>query len=63
MQKYVFQHYKDKGRGSQFPYAFEKDDPKLPSKRNVSSHYEEEEAHVEFASKVEEYDHHFLSSN
>ena len=47
-------------RGSQFSYVFEKDDPKLPRKRNVSSHYEEEEAHVEFVSKVEEYDHHFF---
>ena len=28
---------------------------KLPRKRKVSSHYEEEEAPVEFVSKVEEY--------
>ena len=52
------------GRGSWFPYdVFEKDDPKLPRKRKVSSYYEEEEAPVEFASKVEEYYHHFLSSD
>ena len=31
-----------------------------PSRRNVSSHYEEEEAPVEFASKVEEYYLHFF---
>ena len=42
-------------RGSQFPYVFEKDDPKLPGKRKVLSYYEEEEAPVEFVSKVEEY--------
>ena len=51
------------GRGSCFPYAFEKDDPKLPRKRKVSSHYEIEEAPVEFVSKVEEHLRHFLSSN
>ena len=44
-------------RGSQFSYVFEKDDPKLPRKRKVSSHYEEEGAHVKFGSKVEEYYH------
>ena len=42
-------------RGSLFSYVFEKDDPKLPGKRNVLSYYEEEEAPVEFVSKVEEY--------
>ena len=36
------------GRESYFPYVFEKDDPKLPGKRKVSSHYEEEEAPLEF---------------
>ena len=36
----------------------EKDDPKPP--KNISSHYEEEEAPVEFASKVEEYYLHFF---
>ena len=35
-------------RGRYFPYVFEKDDPKLPIR------YEEEEAPVEFLSKVEE---------
>ena len=34
--------------------SFEKDDPKLPIKRNVSRHYEEKEAPAEFVSKVEE---------
>ena len=43
------------GRGSQFPYVFEKDDPKLPAKRKVLSHYKTEEASVEFISKVDEY--------
>ena len=61
LQKYVFQHSKVWER--KFPYVFEKDDPKLPRKRKVSIHYEEEEAPVEFASKVEEYYHLFLSSN
>ena len=42
------------GRGSQFPYVFEKDDPQLPRKRKPSSHYMEEEARVESASKVED---------
>ena len=41
--------------GSWLSYVFEKDDPKLPRKRNVSSHYEEEKAPVEFVYKVEEY--------
>ena len=49
------------GRGSQFPYVFEKDNPNYLEK--VLSHYEEEEAPVEFVSKVEEYCRHFLSSN
>ena len=44
-------------RGNQLSYTFEKDDPKLSRKRKVSSHYEEEEAPVEFVSKVEEYYH------
>ena len=48
------------GRGSYFPYIFEKEDPKLPRKRKVSSRYEEEEAPVEFVSKVKEYYHQFL---
>ena len=42
-------------RGNQFSYVVEKDDPKLPSKRKVLNYYEEEEAPVEFVSKVEEY--------
>ena len=33
---------------------FEKDDPKLPRKRKVSSHYVEEDTPVEFVSKAEE---------
>ena len=33
----------------------EKDDPKLPRKGKVSSHYMEGEAPVEFVSNVEEY--------
>ena len=48
------------GRGSQFPYVFEKDDPKLPRKRKVSNHFEEKEASVEFVSNVEEYYDHFF---
>ena len=50
-------------RGSKLSYGFEKDDPKLPRKRNLLRQHEEEEAPVEFVSKVEEYYHHFLSSN
>ena len=42
-------------RGNQFSNVFEKDDLKLPRKRNVLSYYEEEEAPVEFISKVEEH--------
>ena len=42
-------------RGAQFSYIFEKDDPKLPRKRNVLSYYEEEEAPVKFVSKLEKY--------
>ena len=41
--------------GSQFSYVFEKDDLKVPRKRKVLSYYEEEEATVQFVSKVEEY--------
>ena len=41
-------------RGNQFPYVFEKDDPRLPS------HYEEEKTPAEFVSKVEEQYHHFF---
>ena len=47
-------------RGSYFSYVFEKDDPKLPKKRKVSRHYEEEEAPVEFVSKVAECYHQFF---
>ena len=47
-------------RGSYFSYVFEKDNPKLPRKRKVLSHYEEEEALVDFVSKVEEYYHHLF---
>ena len=42
-------------RGSQFSQVFEKDDPKLPGKRQVLNYYEEEKAPVEFVSKVEKY--------
>ena len=39
-----------------FPYVFfEKNDPKLPRKRNVPIIYEEEKAPVELVSKGEEY--------
>ena len=42
-------------RASQFPYVFfEKNDPKVPSKIKVSSHYEEGKANVEFISKVQQ---------
>ena len=41
-------------------HVFEKDDPKLSRKGTISSHCEDEEAPVEFVSKVEEYDHHFF---
>ena len=34
--------------------------PNYLKKRKVSSHYEEEEAPIEFVSKVEEYYHHFF---
>ena len=47
-------------RESQFSYVLEKYDLKLPRKRKVSSHYEEEEAPVEFVSKVKEYYLHFF---
>ena len=53
MQKYVFQHFKVRER-KLFPYVFEKDQPKLPRKRNVLSYYEKEEAPAEFVSKVGE---------
>ena len=47
-----------------FQNVFEKDDPKLTRKRKNLSHYEEEEATVEFASKIEEhYNSFFLSNN
>ena len=38
-----------------FHMFFERNDPKLPRKRNALSHYEEEEVPVEFVSKFEEY--------
>ena len=41
-------------------HVFEKDDPKLPRKGTISSHCEDEEAPVEFVSKVEECDYHFF---
>ena len=41
-------------RGSLIPYVFGKNDPKLPS------HYEEEEAPLEYLSKVEEQPHYFF---
>ena len=50
----MFLNIRKYGRGNQFLYVFEKDDPKLYRKRKVSSHYEEEEAPVEFVSKAEE---------
>ena len=43
-----------------FRRFLKKDDPKLPRKRKVSSHYEEEEAPIEFVSQVEEYLHFFI---
>ena len=52
LQKYLFQHYKVWER-KLVSYVFEKDDLKLH--RKGLSHYGEEEAAVEFASKVEEY--------
>ena len=64
MRKYVFHHYKARER-NQFPYLLEKvrvskgkldiDVSKLPKKRKVLSHYEEEEAPAEFASTVREH--------
>ena len=36
------------------------DDPRLPRKRNVSNHYEEGEAPVEFVATVEEHYHEIL---
>ena len=50
-------------RGIYFSYVFEKADRKIPGKRKFSSHYEEEEALVEFVSKVKKYYHHFLLSS
>ena len=38
------------------------DDPKAPKKRKVSSHYEEGEVPVEFASTVEEHYHQIFTS-
>ena len=49
LQKYVFHHYKVWVRK-----RIEKDDFKLPRKRKISDHFEEEEAPVKFVSKVEE---------
>ena len=60
MQKYVFQNYNIWETGSWFSYVFETDDPKLPRKRKVSSHYEDEKAPVDFLSKFEEYYLHFF---
>ena len=47
-------------KGSQFSYFFEKYYPKLPRKIKFLSYYAEEEAPVEFVSKVEEYYLHFF---
>ena len=47
-------------RESQLSQVFEKDDPKLPRKKKVLIHYQEEEAPVEFVSKVEEYVNFFI---
>ena len=55
MQKYISQHYKVWGRA-----LIEKDDPRLPIKRKVSSFYEKGGAPVKFVSKVEEYYRHFF---
>ena len=44
-------------RGNQFLYVF---DHKLPKRRKVSTHCEEEEAPVEFISKIEKYYLHFF---
>ena len=41
-------------------HVFEKEDPKLPRKTKLSSHYEEEKAPVEFISKVKEHYHDFF---
>ena len=43
------------GEEVSFQNVFETDDPKLTRKRKNLSHYEEEEATVEFASKIEEH--------
>ena len=48
LQKYLFRHYKVWEKKLVL-YVFEKDNPKLPRKRKVSSHGEEEEAPVEFS--------------
>ena len=50
-----FRMFFEKVRASK--QKLEIDDPKPPKKRKVSSHYEEEEAPVEFVSKVEEHYH------
>ena len=57
LQKYVFQHDKVWERKLVSVCFFEKDDSKLPRKRNVSSHCEEGKAFVEFVFIVEEYYH------
>ena len=43
--------------------CFWKNDPKLPRKRKVSSHYEEEKAPVEFVSRIEIYYLFFYQAN
>ena len=50
-----FRMFFEKVRASK--QKLEIDDPKPPKKRKVSNHYEEEEAPVEFVSKVEEHYH------
>ena len=58
LQKHIFQH--NKGSERQLVFVcflkqLEINDPKLPTKRKVLSHYEEGKAPVEFVSTVEEH--------
>ena len=64
LQIYVFHHYKAWERKLVFAHFLRKlvskrkleiDDPKLPKKRKVSSHYQGGEATVEFVSTIEEH--------
>ena len=47
-------------RANYLSQVFENDNPKLPRKGEVSSHYEGKEAHIDFVTKVEEYLHFFI---